>query len=509
MDPHQSIWSCTATVPEFAPLARSLETEVCVIGAGIAGLTTAYLLARAGRPVVVLDDGPIGGGMTQMSTGHLTNMFDDRYFELEHLRGKDAARLAAESHTAAIDRVESIAAEERIDCDFSRLDGFLFLAEGDKEETLDRELAAAHRAGLSAVSKLARAPYASFDTGPCLRFPAVAQFHVVRYLAGLAQAIRRLGGLIFTDSHARQVEGGLPARIQCGEHTVRAESVVVATNVPINDRLAIHTKQAPYMTYVIGARVPRGSVPKVLAWDTGDPYHYLRIQPLEDADVLIVGGEDHKSGQAETTDDRHAKLEAWARERFPMIEKVEFAWGGQVMEPVDYLGFIGRNPVGEDNVYVCTGDSGMGLTHGTIAGMLISDLILGTANPWAGLYDPARKTLGAAAEYARENLNVARQYVQWATRGEVKSPEEIPPGGGAVMRRGLSKIAVYRDPGGQRHECLAACPHLGCVVQWNGAESTWDCPCHGSRFDRFGKVMNGPANRDLSPATAARDRRVA
>jgi len=297
----------------------------------------------------------------------------------------------------------------------------------------------------------------------------------------------------------------VPAVVQAGQHVVSADALVVATNVPINDRVTLHTKQAPYMTYVIAARVPPGAVPPVLSWDTGDPYHYLRLH----GDLLIVGGEDHKSGQASDTPERYRRLEAWARERFPMMGAVEYAWSGQVMETQDYLAFIGPNPADHDNVYVVTGDSGMGITHGTIAGMLLSDLILGRANPWAKLYDPARVKLAAAADFARENSNVALQYADWLTGGDVASADEIRPGSGAIVRRGLEKIAVYRDPDGGLHQRNAACPHLGCVVHWNRAETTWDCPCHGSRFDRYGKVINGPANRDLAPAEKTQDKRAA
>ncbi len=505
---HKSVWQATASVPLCTPLQEDLHVQVCVVGAGIAGLSTAYLLAKAGRSVAVIDDGPIAGGMTQMTSAHLTHMMDDRYFELERLHGGIGARLAAESHTAAIERIEAIVREERIGCDFARVDGYLFLAEGDKPETLDKELAAAHRAGLHAVKSVPEGPF-GFKAGPCLLFPGQAQFHPLQYLAGLTQALHRYGGRVFTGSHADAIEGGTPALVHVGRHIVTADAVVVATNTPINDRVAIHTKQAPYMTYVIGARVPRGSVPAVLAWDTGDPYHYVRVTAAGADDILIVGGEDHKSGQADDTHERHARLEAWTRARFPMAGEVAFRWGGQIMETVDYLSFTGRNPMDKDNVFIHTGDSGMGLTHGTIAGMLLCDLVLGRRNPWAELYDPARKTVGAAREYTSENLNVARQYADWLTGGDVKSVDEIPRDHGAVMRRGLHKIAVYRDAQGMLHERSAACPHLGCVVQWNRAEKTWDCPCHGSRFDCRGKVISGPANRDLASTERPQNKRAA
>jgi nitrite reductase/ring-hydroxylating ferredoxin subunit len=212
-----------------------------------------------------------------------------------------------------------------------------------------------------------------------------------------------------------------------------------------------------------------------------------------------VGGEDHKSGQATDTLDRHARLEEWARERFPMMDDVVFNWAGQCMETIDGLAFIGRNPADEDNVFVVTGDSGMGITHGTIAGVLLTDLIQGKHNPWERLYDPSRKPVRAAVNFAKENLNVAAQYIDWATPSEVESVREIQPGCGAVLRRGMSKEAVYRDATGKCYHMSAVCPHLGCIVHWNAAEHSWDCPCHGSRFDRHGKVTNGPSNVDLPP----------
>lgn len=497
-------WSSSAQIPTFSPLTGYTQTEVCVVGGGIAGLSVAYRLAVAGREVVVLDARPLGSGMTAATTAHLACALDDRFFEVERWRGPTAARLAAESHARAIDCIESIVREERIDCDFERLDGYLFLPPGGEREILEREMAAASRAGVE-VEWAERAPLGDFDTGPCLRFLRQGQFHPLRYLAGLARAIVRRGGRIFTDTRADEVQGGDAARVVSGANEVRCRHVVVATQTPWNDRVSIHLQQAPYMTYAIGARVPAGSFTRGLFWDTEDPYHYIRLASLPagngksggDTELLIVGGEDHKTGQADDGLERQAKLEAWARERFPTMGEVEHAWGGEVMETMDGLGLIGRNPWDEDNVYVVSGDSGMGMTHGTLAGMVIPDLILGRDNAWAGLYDPGRVPVKAAAEYVKESANAVAQYTDWLTGGDVGSPEEIERDTGAVLRQGLGKVAVYRDPEGRLHARSAVCPHLGCIVAWNPAERSWDCPCHGSRFDRFGKVTNGPANGDL------------
>ncbi|MHB8894128.1 MAG: FAD-dependent oxidoreductase [Candidatus Geothermincolia bacterium] len=499
-----SVWMATAEVPEHSALTANTHADVCIVGAGIAGMTIAYLLGREGRSVVVLDDGRIGGGMTERTTAHLANAIDVGYLAIEHLHGGKGAMLAARSHTAAIDRIEAIVTEEGIDCDFERLDGYLFVPRGGAQEALEREVEAVHRAGLTEVDYVKRAPIDSFDTGRCVRFPRQAQFHPLKYLVGLSRAIERDGGRIFTGTHARDMAGGSQARVETSDgYVVTADAIVIATNTPVNDIVTIHTKQAPYSSYVVGARIPRGSVTRALYWDTLDPYHYVRVHGVSSQDggqydVLLVGGEDHKSGQADDGDRRHSALEAWARERFPMIERTEFRWSGQVMQSVDGIAFIGRNPGDPRNVYIATGDSGMGMTHGTIAGMLITDSIMGRKCPWAPLYDPARKTLRASLDYTRENINVAVQYVEdHLTGGDVDSPEQIAPGAGAIIRRGMAKFAVYRDDQGTLHERSAVCPHLGCIVRWNRLEKTWDCPCHGSSFDRYGRVINGPANSDL------------
>lgn len=286
---------------------------------------------------------------------------------------------------------------------------------------------------------------------------------------------------------------------------------MVATNTPVNDLIAIHTKQAPYQTYVIGARIPKGSVTRALYWDTPDPYHYIRIETIGRGaaayDVLIVGGEDHKTGQQDEANKRFGALERWARRRFPMIESIEYRWSGEVMEPVDGLAFIGRNPLDAKNVFIATGDSGNGMTHGTIAGILLTDLIMKRKNAWESIYEPSRITLRSLPAFAKEALNVAMQYTDLVVAGDVESVEEIKPGAGAVISRGLGKAAAYRDPSGVVHELSAVCRHLGCIVNWNTGENTWDCPCHGSRYDAMGKVIQGPANSDLEKAQTADSKR--
>ncbi|MFN2384912.1 MAG: FAD-dependent oxidoreductase [Thermoanaerobaculia bacterium] len=496
-----SVWMAAPDPRVDGKVTTDLDVDVCIVGAGIAGMTTAYLLSLEKQRVAVLDDGPVAGGETCRTTAHLVNAPDAWFSEIERLHGKEAARVAAVSHTSAIDRIEEIIRREEIRCSFRRLDGYLFSEPTDSPEPLEKELAATHAAGLSDVELVDQVPIDSFRTGPALRFPRQGQFHVLQYIRGLARAIRENGGRIYGRAHADEIEGltDTSARVKTNGASVRARAVVVATNSPVNDRLVIHTKQAPYRTYVIGARVQRGAVPGLLLWDTADPYHYVRLQPIDRMhDVLIVGGEDHKTGQADDMGNRYRRLEKWMRERFPSARKVEFRWSGQVMEPVDGLAFIGRNPLDKESVFIATGFSGTGMTYGTIAGMLLTDLVQGRRNEWANTFDPSRKTVGAASEFAQENLNVVAQYGDLVTPGDVESTGNVKRGRGAVVRRGLTKSAVYRDEQGVLQERSAICPHLGCVVNWNPGEKTWDCPCHGSRYHRDGHVVNGPANRGLS-----------
>lgn len=500
----ESVWS-KSTAPGTRTIDDGERVDVLVIGAGIAGLSVAYELTRRGVCPLVVDDGPVGGGQTGRTSAHLSSALDTRYEELRFIRGDDAARLAAESHSAAIDEIERIVAAEKIDCGFARVKGYLMLAPGDAPNLLDEELEAGKRAGLP-LTLLENAPIASFRSGPCIEFPDQAEMNPTQYLSGLVRAVEKAGGRIVTDVHVSELAASASERkITLNDgRTIVAGSVVVATGSPINDLFAVHTKQSAYLTYVVALRIPRDAMDHLLLWDTGDPYHYVRIvaDPARpEQELLLVGGEDHKTGQADDQTSRFAHLEEWARQLFPFAQERAYAWSGQVYETLDGLGYIGRDPGSEHGVFVITGDSGMGLTHGVIAGRLIADLITGIENPWTALYDPSRKVLRAIGDYLLDNANVAVQYGAWLTGGDRKAIDQIPFGSGAVIRDGVHKLAVYKDATGNVTTCSATCPHLAAVVAWNDAEKTWDCPAHGSRFDCKGKVIQGPANSGLTEVT--------
>lgn len=503
-----SYWLESEEQPSFEPLQQSLKTDVLVIGGGIAGLTTAYCLLQQGKKVVLVEDGEIGSGESGRTTAHLTAALDDRYYEIEKTFGEDGARLVAASHTAAVDFIEKTITSLAIDCDFRRVDGYLFLHPSDQSENLKKELDATQKAGLP-TSRVEQVP-GMVAKGAAIRFERQAQFHILKYLRGLAQAIIQMGGQIYTRTRAIDIgKTGAVCTASGDEHKIQADYIVVATNTPVNNRVAIHTKQFPYRTYVIGCRVPKGQLPFALWWDTGDmkstwitaPYHYVRLQPLdENYDLLIAGGEDHKTGQGDdeaiVEEDRYQNLIIWTKEQFPMAGDVVYRWSGQVMEPVDYLAFLGKNP-GDDNIYIITGDSGNGMTHGTIGGMLLTDLILGNENPWKELYAPNRIPLKVPGTYFSEVFNMARQYGDWLSSGDIDEVNELAAGEGGILSKGLHKLAVYKNESGHVSGFSAVCPHLGCILQWNGDEKSFDCPCHGSRFTTEGVVVNGPATSNL------------
>lgn len=507
---HLSYWVASSVPLAFQPLKKNTNTDVLIIGGGIAGLTTAYCLAKAGKSVILVEDGYIGSGESGRTTGHATCALDDRYYSLEKMHGREKTAQIAASHMKAIAFICDTVRNESIDCNFRKVDGYLFLHPTDSKENLEREYEAARRAGVVA-EMLQTIPGIAAEEGKwCIRFREQGQFHIMKYLKGLADAVIKMGGEIYTQTHATKIDyHGATAN----GFDIKANHIVVATNSPVNDIVTMHTKQYPYRTYVIAAKVRKETLPYSLWWDTGDqdskwlpkPFHYVRLEEFDGQyDLLIAGGEDHKTGQADDEhipeEDRYNKLTDWARKRFPAMEEIVYKWSGQVLEPLDSLAFIGKNP-GDENIYIVTGDSGNGITHGTLGGIIVTDLIRNRRNDWAGIYDPSRITLNTAGDYLHEAANMAAQYGDWLEKEEVESMAQIKAGEGAIVDAGMKKIAVYRDEEQKLHAFSAVCPHLGCVLRWNSDERSFDCPCHGSRFTKEGKVINGPAQSNLKKVT--------
>jgi len=505
---HIPFWINSVEPLSFSKLSLDREVDVVIIGGGIAGVTIAYCLTKAGKNIALVEDGFIGSGETGRTTAHLVTALDDRYYDIERMFGKEKTRLVAQSHADAIDFIEDTVKKLNIDCDFKRLDGYLFLHPSDEVSTLQKEADAAASAGID-VNLIDEVPGIK-NIYQGIRFSNQAEFHPLKYIKALCEYIEKNGGSIYTSTHAKEInEKGI---VTDEGYKIKADHIVVATNTPVNNKYAMHLKQYAYRTYVIASKIKKGILPDALWWDTGDysvnssipPYHYVRKQKLNDEhDLLIVGGEDHATGLSEiekiSEEERYAVLEKWMKEYFPDAGKPIYKWSGQVMEPMDSLAYIGRNPFDKDNIYIVTGDSGNGMTHGTIAGGLITDLITCKENKLEKIYDPSRiKIFTAGKVFLKEFVGGLINYMKLQPKHpDRKHINDLKKNEGDILEADGKKYGAYRDKDDNIHFVSAECTHLQCIIKWNNDEKTWDCPCHGSRFSYDGKVMNGPANKPL------------
>ena len=491
-DRSHAIWE-GVELPSYKKVSMNLKADVCVVGGGMSGVSLAYELGKRGHKVILLEASRIASGQSGRTTAHLTYQLEEPFCRLVKNLDKEKVQLFAQAHRQAIDVIEDRVFEENISCDFRRLDGYLFLGSDDSIKTLQEEVKIGYELGLDLM--LSDQIPAFPQLGPAVIFPRQGQFHPLKYMRGLLKAMERMDVTIFEDSHVKDFKTGSGVSRVVTDDGFEIESVylVVATDSPVNNRFYIHTKQAAYRTYVLGFKFER-QIEIPLMWDTDDPYHYIR----QCGSTVIIGGEDHRTGQG-PEQDPYEELEKWSRQRFPLLGEVQWTWSGQVFEPVDQMGFIGRNPGIEKNVFITTGESGIGMTSAAIASMLIPDLIDHKDNPWAALLDPGRVTLKAstASEFIKENANIALQYTDWVKPAEAKTLEEIPRDHGSLMQDRLSKNCVYHTSDDHFEKKSAICTHLGGIVHWNDLEKTWDCPCHGSRFNAHGQVIEGPALNNL------------
>jgi glycine/D-amino acid oxidase-like deaminating enzyme/nitrite reductase/ring-hydroxylating ferredoxin subunit len=500
MIPH-SAWH-DEPIPAYPRLREHRTFDVVVVGGGLTGLSTAYLLKLAGKTVGVLERNRLGAVDTGHTTAHLTYVTDLRLTKLAQNFGRDAARLVWAGGAAAINTIESIVDAESIDCEFQRIPGYLHAslqAEPGDQESLEKEYELVRELGFHAAY-VDSVPL--FDR-PGIRFSNQAKFHPLKYLAGLAAAIEGDGSSIFEQSEVTEVVDE-PLGVQVGGLRVNCQQLVIATHVPLMGKTSLlaatlfQTKLAPYSSYAIRAQVPSQTAAEASYWDTSDPYYYLRVDRGDEGDWVIFGGEDHKTGQAADTDARYSRLSE-TLQRFLPAARIDRHWSGQVIETNDGLPYIGATA---ERQYVATGFAGNGMTLGTLAGMMICDQILGNENPWQDLFDVNRKPLrGGVWDYLRENFDYPYYLVKdLFGRPEGQSTRDVKRGEGKILNLDGKRVACSRDERGKTKLVSATCTHMGCLVHWNPAEKTWDCPCHGSRFHANGKVLAGPAETPLESA---------
>jgi glycine/D-amino acid oxidase-like deaminating enzyme/nitrite reductase/ring-hydroxylating ferredoxin subunit len=490
--------------PKFPKLSNTnvRAYDAVVIGAGITGLTAAWLLKQAGKRVCVLERDRVGAVDTGHTTAHLTMVTDLRLTQLAKHFGKAAARLTWQGGAAAVNTVEEIVKRLNIQCQFTRIPGYLFAAiDGKQDESgeLKREAKLARDLGFDATF-LPAVPYFS---KPGIRFSNQAKFHPLQYLSALAQDVDGGGSAVFEQTEVSEVSGE-PQTVKVGKLAIKCDFVVIATHVPLMGKTGLvnatlfQTKLAPYSSYVVGAKLPRGAVPEASFWDTSDPYYYLRIDRGTRHDYAIFGGLDHKTGQEPDVEQRFFELRAKLYALVPQAETADYQWSGQVIETNDGLPYIGETA---ERQFAATGFAGNGTTFGTLAGMMACDAALGRENPWRQLFSVNRKKLrGGTWDYLTENFDYPYYLVRdRLAPAEGDSPRSVKRGEGKILKIDGNRVACYRDEEGRVSQVSAVCTHMGCLVRWNNAEHTWDCPCHGSRFHPTGEVLAGPAESPLEP----------
>jgi glycine/D-amino acid oxidase-like deaminating enzyme/nitrite reductase/ring-hydroxylating ferredoxin subunit len=473
-----------------ATLPPGLHVDVAVIGGGIAGLTTALLLKRAGARVAVIEAGRAGHGVTGANTAKVTALQGTIYTEIAGRHGPDAAAAYAQASAAAVDRVVALAREEAIACDLERRDAFTYAAGPEERPAVEAEAQAARAAGLPV--ELTEDVDLPFAVAGAVRLFGQVAFHPVRYASGLARALAGDGCLVAEGVRALSVAERAPCRVRTTAGTLRADRVVVATHYPFLDRGLFFTRLEVQRSYCIAARV-RGPLPQGMLINAGSPTRSLRAY----GDRLIVGGEGHATGGEEAQPARFAALEAFARAHWDVAE-VTHRWSAQDPVPHDRLPLIGPYQPGSSRLFVATGFMKWGLSGGTLAGMLLADRLTGRENPWAERFDPTRVSVRSAPTFARFNAKAGLHFAGDRLRpAGAGSAADVPAGEARVVRDGLGKTGVYRDEAGGVHAVSLRCTHLGCLLRFNAAERSWDCPCHGSRFDVDGRVLEGPAVQPL------------
>jgi glycine/D-amino acid oxidase-like deaminating enzyme/nitrite reductase/ring-hydroxylating ferredoxin subunit len=478
------LWLHTASAPTYPVLERELDTDVAILGGGITGLTTALLLKRDGARVAVVEAARVGSGVTGCTTAKVSALQSTIYSTIASRHGDERTAVYAEASRAGVDEVAALVEQEGIDCDLERRPAFTYAADDSRLSAVEREAEVTRQAGLdTALTESVDLPY---RVAGAVRLADQLQFHPVRYAQGLAAAVDGDGSVVREGTRALGVAEGSPCEVRTTGGTITARQVVVATHYPLLDRGLFFVRLKAQRSYCLAARV-RGVLPQGMSISAGPPTRSVRSYN----DHLIVAGEGHDTGDDKSAAGAYERLERFAREHWN-VEAVTHRWSAQDPSPYDLLPVIGSYTPVSSRLYVASGYMKWGLSSGTFAAMILADLIAGRGNPWADAFSPNRLSLRSVPELAQLNAKTGMHF--FGDRlAPARASSDVAPGEARVVRSGLGKTGVYRDEEGELHAVSLRCTHLGCLLRFNAAERSWDCPCHGSRFDVDGAVLEGPA----------------
>jgi glycine/D-amino acid oxidase-like deaminating enzyme/nitrite reductase/ring-hydroxylating ferredoxin subunit len=486
-----SYWNATATARDFPQLAGNLSVDIAIIGGGIVGVTTARLLKDLGVPVAVIEARKVGRQVTGKSTAKVTSQHSVIYQTLEQKFGEERARLYAEAQEAGIEKIRSLTSQHAIDCDLESVPAYVYTRDKEKVGTIEKEAEITRRLGLPA--KIVRDTGLPFDVVSAMRFDNQAQFHPTKYVAGLAHTIPGDGCHVF--EHTRGVEWE-PTCVVTDGGTITAKHVVMATHLPLGQVGGYYSEAHPYAEPVLAAKVGRALPGMYISLE--DPSHSIRTHTGKDGNVYAVsGGASFKPGHVDQERESRAEMERWLTENFD-VGPIEYRWINEDYGSVDGAPFVGWSSSGSDRYLVATGFKAWGISNGTAAGMMLADLATGKNNRWLDLFDATRiKPIAGAAKFVQENFGVAKDLIGGYLVSKPDSFAELKPGTAAILKIEGHNVAAFKDKDGQVHAVSAVCSHMGCLVGWNETDQTWDCPCHGSRFDLAGEVIHGPAVKPL------------
>lgn len=496
----KSYWRQYKEVPSFPALQANESTDIGIVGGGIVGIISAYLLAKAGKKVTLIDAGKLVDGVTGYTTAKITAQHGLFYFPLIKLVGEEQAKLYYEANMDGLDFIEKTASELGIDCDFSKQNAFVYANTAIGAKLIEKEAEAYQQLGIDGglAKEEVELP---FDVKEAIVMRNQAQFHPVKFLAKLVSEIERLGGTIYEQTRAVKILSKNDPVIQTENMShLSCNKVIVATHYPFNDSDGLYfSRLSISRSYVVAAKI-KGEMPKDMYVSCDMPSRSLRYAADENGEkLLLIGGDGHATGKSKSPTMKHYENLEKFGEKYFGIKEIPYRWSAQDMTTLDKIPYIGTVTAGYDNILVATGFHKWGMSNGAIAGLMLTDQVLGEPNPYAAVFNPTRTKMKAvdAASFIKDNAAVAKELVKGKLKMPSKTVENLKNDEGALVKLGNKKAGGYRDKYGQVHLVNTTCTHMGCEVGWNNAERSWDCPCHGSRFSYSGEVLEGPAVKPL------------